>query len=419
MLTELDRKPITSFGAESFAWTTQFNDLRTPSSLGATEDEAYRRVQVELKTLALLMPRVLIRDQDVVNHLMLQRMIRRNVCGIRHALEHRIIVLGIRSFAESFSEVNEQAGEERAFPRLYVRAKESLTKIDSILKNERISVVEVDRSAETDRFAENLEKVLAGELLCDSDKVLLQDAINRTRERFPERPRLHFGDMYQYLVGDKMQEPYGEVVQCCRAAHSLVHPEFVTFAPSASDRDLRPRMVAHILNQPGATINDPDRFFDLYPKRIFSDSVLEGMSFEDIRRLRREGFDHGYFDSARVLKEKVGMPDFESAYESYLRHLAEYLNLIGKELSLELIDWQKALLKKQINIDEKRRTAHAWGVPMAISAAFAIMTWSMVPMAIGAGVAKGVKKYGDYWNAKRPDSLSKLLSGLSVTPPVK
>jgi hypothetical protein len=306
------RKPLAAWKPGSLLWTTQFNDLRDPHSLGGTPSERLQRVLLEIKSHALLLPRMLIRDADVVNHITLQDLILKNTDGIRGAFESGTIVLGIRSNAASFSEINEKTGENRAFPNLYLEAQRRLTEVEQFLHQRRIEVAEMPGAGPLDKFGRNLQTILVSDMLSQEEDRLLRGGIAIATDRSATTNHLRFGDLYNFLVREKNCDPYGDLVQWCRAAHVLVLPEF---APSTADRDLRPEMVAVILNYRHEQINDPDKWISLYPNRILPEPVLLTMRFDKIAELRAVGQQLGYFDSALAVQQAFGTASFDETYK--------------------------------------------------------------------------------------------------------
>lgn len=432
-MCELLRRPVRKWKAGSLVWSTQFSDLRNRNSLGKTRTEQHRQTLLEIKSHALLLPRILIRDADLVNHMRLQEMIVKNVHGIRGAIENGSIVLGIRGNAGNLTEVNETAGIRRAFPKRYLKAQTPLAKIDQFLSDREICLAE-GAAPTRNQFARNLRRVLPQ--LDPQEADLLQEGISVAEENCCDGSALRFGDIFDFLVRKRHGDPYGNLVQWCRAAHLMVFPGQPSFAPSTADRDLRPEMVAVIANYKRAKIQDPRGWIDLYPRRILPEDKLLTMSFDEIAAIRETGQKIGYFqavyDVQNTVHQALDSRAFESANEIYLRRLAEYLEKMGTALSFELVDWQRDAVQKLVNIDEATANALCYAVPYSLGGAtaagmFILAMLAIVPMEAAAVLAQaameaagktaeGLTKLRAVRAALRPSPLSKLLAGTTITP---
>lgn len=120
---------------------TQTNDLRKPASLGSSPRDTLLR---DLKINALFQERLLIRDIDIINSAPLQEIIRDNAARFHSALEARVFLLGLRSEAPSFTELNRVQGERRAFPHLCELSESFCAEFDRFLVKHQICGVELN-----------------------------------------------------------------------------------------------------------------------------------------------------------------------------------------------------------------------------------------------------------------------------------
>jgi hypothetical protein len=413
---DLLRKPIAKWPRSSLVWTTQFNDLRTPASVGSNYTERYRRVQLELKMLALLLPCAVIRDADIVNHIELLDLLQRDVDGFRSVFERGAITLGIRETASSLVDVNEKAAKNRAFPERYDKVRIQLPQIDRWLGEQQVVLVETSANVRVDRFAANLRTILNAHRLSGQEEEILEKAILASRQRNDPDSLLRFGDIYRYILDNGLTSSNSDLLQWCRAAHVLVAPAAHALPPSTVDQDLRPEMITLLYGRGEALALDPDRLLNLYPRRILSDDTLMRMDFPTIVRLRSKAIQLGYFQAAHAIQQPSEAAQFEKNYISYLRTLAEYLELIARELSVELVDWQKLLLERQVKIEEKEALALCWGVPFLVLTPIAIATVSWVPIQLAGLVGMGLTQLQSLRSTGAPSPLTKLLLGTTVTP---
>lgn len=413
---DLLRKPIADWTRSPLVWTTQFNDLRNPMSLGSEAGARYRRIQLELKMLALLLPRAVIRDSDVVNHIELLDLVQRNVDGVRSVFESGIVTLGIRESASSLVDVNERAGQNRAYPERYGAARSQLPGVDSWLRERRVVLVETPADVKSDGFAANLQKIVDGRVLSAGDEEILRKAMAVSRELRGDEALLRFGDVYQYVLGKGLGSSHGDVVQWCRAAHVLIAPAAHALPPSTVDQDLRPEMVTFLCGGPEGVALDPEKWTNLYPRRILHDEALMRMDFATVERLRVQARRIGYFDAALRIQRGARSEDFERSYEAYLRTLGEYLEIMGKELSVELVPWQKVLLDRRVKVEEEEAKGLWWSVPILIGVTLSIVTWSVVPVGLLGVAVPGLERIRSLRAARAPSPLSRLLSGTTVTP---
>lgn len=422
---DLQRIPIGEFKSSPLVWTTQFNDLRSPLSLGANVEQRYLRIQLELKLLALLLPRALIRDANLVNHPELLQMLRDDVACIRTAFERGAILLAIRDTASNLVEVNEGAGPNRAFPQRYGAAQLQLPEIDSWLRDRQVGLVGTPAGAETDSFALNLEKILSEQKISEQNSAALRTAIQASRQLNGEASLLRFGDVYRHLVGKRPKRASSELVQWCRAAHVLVAPVAHSLPASTADQDLPPRMSAFLCGHAEAFMPDTFKWIDLYPRRVLTDETLFQMNFKAIAGFRKTPYGIAYFKAAKAMQQAFAAEDFEKKYADYLGCLSEYLEFIGAEMRVELVGWQDALLRRQVKIEESDAKIFGWGTPivmMGVAAPFAIWTSSPLDFMKGAALVAGVVGAGiagirSLRESRNPSRLAKLLSGTTVTSP--
>jgi len=409
------RKPLSDWDARSLAWTTQFNDLRDPTSLGSRPDEQHRRVQLELKVLVLLLPRMVIRDADLTNHLVLLRMFDKDAQQIRAAVESGTIVLGLRRGVPSLAALNEKTGIARAHPDRYAIARNHLPIIDAWLHQRQLVLLETPVDTEVDCFAANIEKVLASQLLTQRGHDVLAAAVAASRSAQEPNTLLRFANVYEYLHQNCPQQEMGEVLQWCRAAHVLVAPSTHGLAPSTADRDLPPEMVS-MLYQSSDGFQADERWLSLYPTRILTPAALARMTFADIERLRVVGHGLGYFAAAVAVQRAASQAEFERVYQEYLSCLADYLAAISTDLRVELVPWQKELLERRVRRDGVEQRIRQWGIPLLLLAPGALELWSWGAISVAGLLTAGAALLRDYRDSRQPRTLTRLLSGTTVTP---
>jgi hypothetical protein len=422
-MPELIRRPASSWSSGSLVLLTQFGDLRKPESIGSTPQERWRQLQLELKSQALLLPGVLIRDADLVNHADLQDMLVRDVDGIRGAIDDGTIVLGIRGGAECLTAVNDGAERRRAFPERYDDdARARIAEIDRVLQASRVCLAEGPDEGRSDRFGCNLGRLLASGRLREAEARLLDAALTSCKEH-QRGTSLRFGELYDYLVRREHCDPYGDLVQWCRAAHISVFPAESSLAPSTVDGDLSPEMVAFMLDRKALTPHDPERWAGLYPRRILSAGRLRSMSFGTITALRSAGRDVHYFDAAAAVQAAFGTPGFEVAYERYLGCLASYLERLSTDFSIEMVDWQKVLLERAVMSerqgDKKLRWAAkllARSIPVALDIAGRVQEARPILHTVGLGLSSALDWILDSPTREDRSPLARLLRGTTVTP---
>jgi hypothetical protein len=406
----LERKPVTAWAPGSLVWSTQFNDLRTDRSMGSDPAARRQRLNIELRTLALLAPRTVIRDADVVNHIDLLHMLERNSGGVRAAFECGALVFGIRDAAASLSEVNEQAGENRAFPERYQEAKEKLSTVDEWLTGKKLTLVETATTGR-DTFNEHLNVILDSGRLSSEDEDLLRSAIDAARRSSVADAPLRFGHV---LSAVKAGSASAELVQWCRAAHVLIAPKEHGLPPSTANQDLRPDIVSLLCRRTTTSPKLTRRWTDMYPKRILTEDALLSLSFNDIAHLRSKVDPH-YFKAAMNVQLAFGTPGFEHAYGDYLAALADYIETIGADHSTEMVDWQKALLDQRVAVEEERAKVLLWSIPILATRLLEFVTMSLFP-----GMPTMLTTAGERVRSIRekmgPNALLRLQRGTTVTP---
>ena len=406
----LERKPVTAWERGSLVWSTQFNDLRTDRSMGSDPAARRHRLNIELRTFALLAPKTVIRDADAVNHIDLLHMLERNSGGIRAAFECGALVFGIRDAAASLSEVNEQAGENRAFPERFKEARDRLHTVDEWLAARELILVETATTGK-DTFSEHLNVILNSGMLSSEDEDVLRSAIDIARRSANGKPSLRFGHVFN---GVKTAGGSAELIQWCRAAHVLVAPNEHELPPSTADRDLRPDIVALLCRRTAVNLKLTRRWTDLYPRRILTEDALLSLSFNDIARLRSKAGSR-YFKAAVKVQKGFATGEFEHAYGDYLEALAEYIEVIGADHSAEMVDWQKALLDQRIAGREEWAKVLLWFIPILATKAFELVTMSLWPRAPGMLTTAG-ERVRSIREKMAPDALLRLQRGTTVTP---
>jgi hypothetical protein len=406
----LERKPVTAWLPGSLVWSTQFNDLRTERSMGSDPATRRRRLNTELRMLALFSPRTVIRDADAVNHIDLLDMLQRNSAGVRAAFNCGALVFGIRDSAASLSEVNEQARGNRAFPARFALAKEKLLAVDAWLADTGLTLVETATTGR-DTFSEHLNVIADSGSLPAADEDVLRSAIEIARQSCVGEAPLRFGHVIREVEARGASR---ELVQWCRAAHVLVAPTEHKLPPSTADQDLRPEMVALLCRGSTVTPKLTRRWTDMYPKRILSEDSLLSLKFDDIARLRSKGDPH-YFRAAMKVQLAFGTSGFEAAYGDYLAALADYIEAIGADPSAQMIDWQKALLDQRVEVKEEWNKVLLWAIPILFTTALGFVTVS-VAAGVAAALTTGVERLRSIRGKRTPSALLRLQRGTTVTP---
>ena len=406
----LERKPVTAWAPGSLVWSTQFNDLRTDRSLGSDAAARRNRLNIELRTLALLAPRTVIRDADAVNHIDLLQMLERNSGGIRAAFECGALVFGIRDSAASLSEVNEVAGENRAFPERFAEAGKRLGIVDDWLADRQLTLVETATTGK-DTFSDHLDVILKSGRLTYEDEDTLRKAIVAARLSSDGVGSLRFAEVFTRVNAEGAS---AELVQWCRAAHVLGPPTEHGLPPSTANQDLRPDMVSLLCRRSTVSPMLTRRWTDMYPRKILTEEALLSLSFDDIAHLRKK-VDAKYFNAARTVQLAFGTSAFDHVYGDYLAALAEYIDTIGADYCVEMVDWQKVLLDQRIALEEEQAKVLLWSIPILITRLLELATMSVFP-----GVSGGITTAGERIRGVRekvaPKRLLRLQKGTTVTP---
>jgi hypothetical protein len=376
--------------------------------MGLDRVARFRRLGIELRMLILFGGRTVIRDADAVNHIDLLDMLQRNSGGIRAGFECGALVFGIREFAESLSEVNEQAHENRAFPERFAQAKARLITVESWLAERGLTLVQTATSSK-DTFSEHLHIILNSGRLLAEDEDVLRDAMEIARNSSAGEGPLRFGHVIREA---KQRGASEELIQWCRAAHVLVAPAEHGLPPSTVDQDLRPDMAA-LLCRCKDTPKLARRWSRLYPRRILTEDTLLSLPFDEIVRMRNKG-NAGYFDAVRNVQLAFGTAGFEHAYGDYLEALAGYIEAIEADHSVEMIDWQKALLDQRVEVEEEKWKVSLGAIPVVMGI-LQLFTVSRLPglistFASGAGIARSAK------GKMKPSALVRLQRGTTITP---
>ncbi|MBZ5724449.1 MAG: hypothetical protein LAP87_05580 [Acidobacteriia bacterium] len=410
----VQRVPLSGFDRAQFNWSTQFNDLRSPSSSGATRQERDKRLTREIKTQALFERRTLIRDADVVNNLELLSLIVTDAEGVQIELLGGGHLLCLRSGAESFTEVNETAGTRRAYPSRYLKLRRLIKLLDLTLADKCARVLEVDKPGTVDTFRANLERICRAPFLPEPDKELLGKAMQRSglglRDRF-----LRFGDVYDYLVRHRRLSPQSDLIQWCRAAHTLSVPKELGIAPSTLDQDFAPMQVAYVLGHDQACAFNAAPWRHLFPRRIISDEVLDGLEFKTIMRFRHLASEIGYFDAVETLRASFGSSS-GGPFVSYLKCLDEYFLAMRLEAKVELYDWQAELARRCMETGALQEQALAYGIPVVLASAYSLITQAPFPISEAVAVAAGIELLRGFYRTRKPRSPGRLMSGTTVVP---
>lgn len=426
-LMNFERRNIESWPEGSLTWSTQFNDLRCSPSLGKDEHSTIEPLLREMKGLALFQYQSVIRDTDLANHPTLQRVLASNEGGVQESVKDGSFVLHLRDSAESFSDVNEQIGVHRAFPERLSNGRESLKAIDAFVDAHHIPVA-VNQIPLDYFFQRLLLRVLDSSHLNAPQKELLRNALDIAEEKRGNGP-LRFGHIYEYLVRTQGLKPQTGLIQWCRTAHSLAMPSAIGLPISAADGDLTPGRVGVVLGHAALEIDnldDPAQWLEFYPKQILGEDMLDVLDFHQIRVLRAEGNNIGYFRAitrahAQLRSSGFRSTHFRDAYRDYLGKLEEYLLMIGHVHDAELFPWQQILAQERVDLVELRQRALGWTVPVLIGAGLTFVTLNIIPtgmsIAAEALVARGVDKLIQLRQQRKPVPLKQLLQGTSVVPP--
>jgi hypothetical protein len=120
------------------------------------------------------------------------------------------------------------------------------------------------------------------------------------------------------------------------------------------------------------------RWARLYPRRILTEDTLLSLPFDEIARMGNKG-NSGYFEAVRKVQLVFGTTEFDNAYGEYLEALAGYIEAIGADHSVEMIDWQKALLDRKVETEEEIWKGLLLGIPIVVTKLLGLVTVSVVP----------------------------------------
>jgi hypothetical protein len=413
-MTPLVRNPYDSWPVEHLAWATGFSDLRPPETLGSHAD---LRLQLELKTQSLFVKYTVLRDSDLRSNPLLAAAIADNANGVRDAVVGQAILLSIRADAEDFSDANHQVGPNRAFPHRYERAIPVLKRIDSFVDDQAIALPTGSTMKAAAVFRTNLKALLESTVLPESQLALLAEAVDRAEQQ-ARSSLIRFADVYEFLVRRSGLDPFGDVIQWCKAAHVLAVPAYLGVAPLTVDRDVSPAQVRFFRRMPTPALSRDDRFGELLPRRILSDQALLALTYTEIMDLRQVAEQEGYFEAfARARRAYAeGEQSFASAYADYLRSLQEYIERIGVERRVELVPWQQHIARNALRGRAATDALLRFGVPLVMLSGFALLIQSLgLIEIIGGAVAtgQGLKFVGEQFG--EADPLTKLLDGISIS----
>ena len=414
----IQRKPLSKWTHSQLIWTTQFADLRLPTSMGNTADKRRATLLRELKFLSLFQSRSVIKDTDLVNNPELQKLLATNELNIQAAIRYGALIFNIRDTCETFSEVNEWIKDKRAFPERLKLSRRYLPLIDQFLKESGVVVAVDELQPMADSFRALLDRVARVPLLTGNSQECLQLAIDYASKASEGGP-LRFGDIYDFLVRQQAFDPFDEVIQWCKVAHCLVVPLRACLPVSSATSDLPPDKVAYLANAPDASSPVEGQFISLLPKKILPAAELDRLDFLKIRQLRQHGVDVGYFDSIHKAQESLGTKEFERSYTDYLMRLSEFLVAIGSDAKVELVDWQKAIAQKHVDIETKKSHALYWAVPVLLDSAtliFSQIVFGVPILSLFTGTAVASKHIRAMRKARHPTGIERLLKGSAALP---
>lgn len=137
----IKRQPLSRWDRGRLSWSTQFNDLRDPASLGETALAKCRTLLRELKRQALFESCTIIRDADLVNNSVLLKLLLDDVDELQAAFRNETHLLSIRTGVDNLTEVTDNAGIRRAHPSAYSRLRPLVKRLDTLISATELSVV--------------------------------------------------------------------------------------------------------------------------------------------------------------------------------------------------------------------------------------------------------------------------------------
>jgi len=410
----------------NFVWTTQFNDLkeRNPTIESTISD---------LKISYLFHDKSIIRDADIVNHPILVKALLDNP----FLFGDGALVPALRDSVGNFTELNELAGCNRAFPEKYKESAPLLSEFDrklhsmSQVTNSSL-IASLPSKIETDHF-----DVLVKRIIDNSSTMhcLKTDLISDAREHalsIGDGEFLSFGKMYDKLVSNKFVSYSSREIQCLRLAHNMVVPIETGISANISDNRIvkewvdimQPRKEQECDMQNSCSF-DFDKLSSLYPRVIPIEDNLTNLTFDEIKGIRRiEGRNSGYFVALDKLQK--GFSSGESIFpliEEYLSCLSEYLERIDMvSTKVTFVNWKNEV---EHYFDSEIRSlesgAMKYGIPYAYRfsagvAGFGLCT--LIPdihiwQALGAALALNATPVGAFAADHHKDKSKKRLDKIN------
>lgn len=409
-----NRIPINSIERKSLYLATQFNDLSLSTFSPANFEKNKKIFLSELKRQCLFHDTTLIRDADIVNHFGLTGLATNNSQFFIENLSESGHLFCIREGFESFTAINESAKEKRANHTLYDKMKTPLKQLDKIFQDREIPIAEIALDRETDLFLRNLKKGFNSSAINDKEQNDLSIAITNALER-SDGGFIKFGDIYKNLVTEKGYEENGELVQFCRAAHSLIVPISLGINHLIANNDFDEMHLSVLLGKQEELASIPHE--KLLPKKILMDDSLQTVSFSDICKIRKKGRELGYFTALNTLCSSTCIDDKPKLFADYMEKLGEYFIAMNKDSHVELHDWQKALVSKKIEADISRYDPLFFALPVLISG----ILISVLPVPVAAVASVAATAFGNiakssYHNHRKKTPLERLVNGSTVFP---
>jgi hypothetical protein len=412
------RKDLADWPDGSLIWSTQFNDLRKIESSGTSPEVRRENLRMELKKQGLLQSHTLIRDADSVNNIDLLDLVDSNVDAIQSGIAHGTHVFGLRSDAESLTQVNDNAGLKRAYPERFEKVKLLVKNLDILLEQSEVVVADVKLPVGNDVFNDNIKRLLGSSHLSASESDMLRLA-HQTATVACNSKLLRFGDLYDELVRHKAQAPESNLLQWCRAAHVLAAPASIGLPPSSANDDIHPVHAAFFCGVGNNHITSSAPWLELFPRNILTDRAVRALTFEDIVRCRRHGLQIGYFEASNRLHSELGSSNFERSFISYLKSLEEYLIAISLEAKVELVDWQKEVTRRYFTERTIIETTATWGIPVILAVGYSLITHAPLPIDEAGAIGAGLEALRRFRRARKPAQLERLLKGTTVSLPYK
>lgn len=404
---EIIRKPSQHWTNGSLNWTTEFNDLRR---LPGSEENIERALLRDLKRLCIFNSKVVLRDADIVNNLILQKIISLNYQYIQKSILSGSIIQHIRDHAQDISEVNESTGKFRAFPERYEPAKSFSSWYDRFINDNGLVCMSTGLDGSTDVFRKIITEPLYTGRLTPTLEEKLINALEQVDRNYGRDESLRFGHIYDYLVVSQGEPEHSDIIRFIRTGHSLAIPKELGINQTSAAGDLYPDHVQCFYNTDIRNLENMSLVNEFFPKRIIPEHILDKLNFIDIEKIRSIGKNIGYFDVVSKVQQASPL-DFEKSYISYLNKLNTYLVEIGVYSKVELIDWQYEILEKHLNNENHFVKLAVWGVPVMISIIPAVIMSSIIPFTIGIATGTAIDKISEYYKARTNPVVNRYVRG--------